>query len=347
MNSKERVSLILSHKEADRVPVYPLINSISWKYTGIGYDEWSQDPVKCAESIIAATDALDVDVICNLVDLSVEAADWGMKVDYFVDKAAMPNDNEKLIQCPEDYEKIQSIDIFEGGRMANAVKTIEILKKERGDEKPIVAFVFGPMGILSMMTGMDTLMKDCMKKARKPLVREAMEKITETLIVYCDKLIDAGADAIMFDTLFASKTILRASMWDDFEGAAQQRLAEHVHSRGVAVMIHNCGEGTYFKEQIERMHPEAINTLYIPADCETMAEMKEKYGDQTTIIGHVDPGFLMVADEERLRAQCEEMIDTYKKDGGFILATGCEYPSPLDDTFAKVMVDVAKTYGKY
>ena len=82
-------------------------------------------------------------------------------------------------------------------------------------------------------------------------------------------------------------------------------------------------------------------------DAATMQEMKELYGGQTTFIGHIDPGYLMVADEEGLRKQCREMIDAYKKDGGFVLATGCEYPAGLDDKFARIMVEEAKNYGKY
>ena len=113
------------------------------------------------------------------------------------------------------------------------------------------------------------------------------------------------------------------------------------------VMIHNCGEGIYFKNQIERMHPEAISFLYLPHDCSTPAEMKEKYGHQTTLIGHIDPGFLMTCTEDELRALCRKQIDDYKKDGGFILATGCEYPAPMDDHFTRVIIEEACTYGKY
>lgn len=40
-------------------------------------------------------------------------------------------------------------------------------------------------------------------------------------------------------------------------------------------------------------------------------------------------------------------IDTYKKSDRFVLATGCEYPAPLDFTKAKIMVEEACTYGKY
>lgn len=77
MNSLERVTLALQHKEADRIPVYPLINSVSRKALEINYEEWTTDVEKCAESIIKASEEIGVDCLCTLVDLSVEAADWG------------------------------------------------------------------------------------------------------------------------------------------------------------------------------------------------------------------------------------------------------------------------------
>lgn len=345
MNSIERVTRIINHQEADRVPVYPLINSISYKYCGYDYAQWTQDPDKCAESIIKATDELGVDVICSLMDLSIEAADWGMPMKYPKDKAAGPAKGKKLISTVEEYDKIDVLDPTKTPRMSKYIYLVKKLVEERGNEKPIVAFVFGPLGILSMMRGLSDLMMD-MFTDKEPIFR-AMENITETLIKFCDALIDAGAHAIMFDTLYSSKTIMSPEMWEEFEGDYIQRLAEHVHARGCMVMIHNCGEGIYFKNQIERMHPEAISFLYLPHDCSTPAEMKEKYGHLTTLIGHIDPGFLMTCTEDELRALCRKQIDDYKKDGGFILATGCEYPAPMDDHFARVIIEEACTYGKY
>jgi len=344
MNSLERVSMVINHQEPDRVPVYPMVNSISMKYTGIDYREWTQDPVKCAEAILKATDELDLDVICTLTDLSVEAADWGLKIKYPTNQAAGP-DNERLIKEKEDYKKIAVLDPCKTPRMSKHIELAKLLCAAKGEEKPVVGFVFGPLGILSMLRSLDYLMKDMIKDPK--IVYAALENITETIIKFSLDLIDAGCHAIMFDTLYASKTIMRPSMWDEFEGVYIERAAKAVHDAGAMVMIHNCGGGIYYDIQIERMHPEAISFLYLPPDCKTMEELKEKYGNQTTLIGHIDPGFLMVCSEEELREQCREQIDTYKKDGGFILATGCEYPAPLDDHFAKVMVEEAKTYGVY
>ncbi|WKY45373.1 uroporphyrinogen decarboxylase family protein [Eubacteriaceae bacterium ES2] len=345
MNSLERVTLALNHKEADRVPVYPLINSISRKYLDIGYDEWTKDVKKCAESIIKATDEIDVDVICTLVDLSVEAADWGMELKYSKNKAAGPAKNKHLITCKEDYHKIDVLNPRETKRMSEHIELAHLLYEAKGQEKPIVGFVFGPLGILSMMTGLDNLCIDMFVCPND--IKVALRNITETLKEFVSGLIDAGCHAVMFDTLYASRTIMSPEMWDEFEGVYIEELCDHTRAKGGMVMLHNCGNGVYFEQQIKRMDPIAISYQHLPPDCKDLAEIKEKYGKKVTLIGHVEPGWLLTATEDEVRAKCREQIDAYKADGGFILATGCEYPAPLDDTLAKIMVEEAKIYGKY
>ena len=88
MTSRERFAAMLNHKTPDRMPVYPLVNSISRQSLGITYEEWTKDINKCAEAIIRTTDELELDCLCTLVDLSVEAADFGQELLYFKDKAA-------------------------------------------------------------------------------------------------------------------------------------------------------------------------------------------------------------------------------------------------------------------
>jgi len=67
---------------------------------------------------------------------------------------------------------------------------------------------------------------------------------------------------IMFDTLYASQSIMSKGMWDALEGPYMERLANHVHDNGCMVMIHNCGTGIYFDVQIKE--DEASGNL-IPA----------------------------------------------------------------------------------
>lgn len=345
MNSMERISLALQHKEADRVPVYPLLNSVSRKATGITYAEWSQDPKKCAEAILKATEEIGADCMCTLIDLTVEAADWGQEVVFHDNIAANPNLDNRLIKTAADYDSIGIINPRETKRMSEHIELARLLYEAKGQEMPIIGFVFAPLGILSMMRGQEEMFMDLIRCPDK--MQGALRNITETLKEYCAALIEAGCHAIMFDTLYASRTIMSAKMWDANEGIYMTELSDFVREKNAMVMLHNCGAGIYFKEQIERMHPVAISYQHIPFDCTDMADVKAKYGDQVTLIGHIEPGWLFAATEEELREMCRAQIDAYKKDGGFILATGCEYPALMDFEYAKIIVEEANTYGKY
>ena len=345
MNSLERVALTLQHKEADRIPVYPIINSVSRKTMGLSYETWTRDVDKCAEAIIRATDELDLDIMCSLVDLSVEAADWGQEILYSADNAACPNDANRLIKGVEDYGKIGPIDPRKTPRMSEHIELCRKMVEARGSEKAVVAFVFAPLGVASMLRGQAEFFMDMI--THPDAVKACVGQINETLKEYCTALAETGVHAIMLDTLFASQSIMSEAMWDEFEGPFVEELADHIHSLGPMVMLHNCGNGSYFRNQIERMKPTAISFLHVPSDCSTYEEMAEKYGRDVTLIGHLDPGWLVGATEEEIDEECRVQIERYKAGGGFILATGCEYPSVLGLDKARVIVEAAKKYGSY
>lgn len=345
MNSLERVGKILQHQEADRVPVYPLMNGVNRCMTGIDYKTWATDADACAEGYLKITEKLDLDVICTLIDLSLEAADFGQEIIYPENEAAHPNFNNHMIKEVSDFLKVKPVNPRETPRMKMHIDLCKKLVDAKGKEKPVVAFVFGPLGILSMLRGQTELFMDVYMTPEE--VKVALEAITKTLEEYCDALMETGVHAIMFDTLFASQSIMSAEMWVEFEGNYMKSLAERVKAKGGMVMIHNCGEGIYFKEQIESMDPIAISFLHVPADCQSMEEVKEKYGKKITLIGCVSPTELPQIEKDRVEEYCREQIDTFAKDGGYILATGCEYPANLSLDHAETMVNMAKTYGKY
>ncbi|HHY81519.1 MAG TPA: uroporphyrinogen decarboxylase [Clostridiales bacterium] len=345
MTALERVALTLRHIEADRVPVYPLLNGISRKLVNASYRDWTLNAEITAEAYCKVTEQFGLDCIVTLTDLSVEAGDFGQELVFPENEAAHPNFSNYMIKEIEDYAKIEPIDFRKGTRMKEHVKLCDMLVKAKGKEYPIVAFVFGPLGILSMLRGQANIFMDILDDP--DAVKRAVKAINETLKDYTSALISTGVNAIMLDTLFASQSIMSKGMWKEFEGVYVRELAEHIHKQDCMVMIHNCGNGIYFDAQIEMMKPEAISFLHLPDDCKSGEELKEKYGSVTTLIGHVDPTWIIHASEEEVRSECRRQIDLYKKDGGFILATGCEYPANADFRNAEVMVEEAKTYGRY
>lgn len=345
MNSIERMLTTINHKQPDCTPVYPIVSGVTRLLNASSYYDWATNASVCADALIKAQELLGLDCIITLTDLSVEASDFGQKIIYPKNEAAHPDFSDYLLKSLDDYDLVKEFDPATGKRMSEHIKLCQKLVLNKGQDVPIIAFVFGPLGILSMLRGQSELFLDLYDDPVK--VHQALDKITNTLIKYCDILLNTGIHAIMLDTLFASQSIMSKEMWLEFEGPYVKKIAEFIHSKNKMVMIHNCGNGIYFDAQIEMMHPEVISFLHIPADCESLDEIKNKYGKETTLAGVISPAWLVRAKTEDVEKECKRLIDIFGKDGGFILATGCEYPANMSLDHAKTICQVAKTYNPY
>lgn len=345
MNAMERVVATLNKQEVDRIPVYPILAGITRKLVGATYEEWSTNADICAEAFYKSVKEFDLDAVVALIDLSVECDAWKQKLVFHENDAAHPDYSDLIIKSIEDYEKIKKVDYKTSERMMMSIETCRQLVEKAKGEFPVVAFVFGPLGVLSMLRNQQDMYMDMYDDP--DAVKNAAREINETLKDYVNALIDVGVNAVMFDTLFASGSIMSKDMWNEMEGPLVKELADICHKRDCLVMVHNCGEKVYFDVQIQTMNPCAISFLHVPDDCKDFDECKEKYGSKITLIGCVPPPMVVLNTDEEWVAECKKQIDTFAKDGGYMLATGCEYPSGSDFTKAKLMIDVAKTYTPY
>ena len=345
MNSFERIRAFLERRPADRVPVYPILAGVNRKLIGADYPSWSTDAQICASGFLKSAEAFDIDCLVTLIDLSVECDAWGQKIIYPENEAAHPDYTDVVIKDIEDYEKIQKVDYRQSKRMMMHIDVIKRLVAEKKGKLPIVAFVFGPLGTLSMLRGQQDMYLDLYDDP--DAVRNAVMRVAETLADYVGALCDAGADAIMWDTLFASGSIMSKEMWKDMEAEPMKMLAQVVRDHGCINMIHNCGQKVYFDVQIEAVQPAAISFLYPPDDCEDFAECKKKYGDKVALIGCVTPANAVIGTDDEWDKQCTDQIDAMAAGGGFMLATGCEYPANASFDRARRMIDIAKSYGVY
>jgi uroporphyrinogen decarboxylase len=346
MTGIERIGTALQLKEADRVPCAPLTCAAARRVYGVSYDKWSLKADLQTRSALEAYKLIGFDGYLTLVDLSVEAADLGQEVIYPCENTAHPNYDNPVVKTVEDYHKIPVVDPTKSPRMSEEIKYAKNLVDEIGSTCGIMAFVYGPLGILSMLRGGEKLFFDCLKN--KEDVKAAVQIICDTLEPYVRACARTGAPAVVLDTLFASQTIMSKKLWCECEGQYCTRLADAIRDEGAVVVVHNCGEGIYFDVQIESMHPVAITFAYVPDDCADMVEAKEKWGSKLCMVGYVNPAvYCYLCTPEEVKEECKKEIEQLGKGGGFILCTGCEFPPNGSLLNAIAMMEASELYGKY
>jgi uroporphyrinogen decarboxylase len=341
----ERVLCAAFHKEPDRVPVTHFLLGAARRLTGISYEQFSRDPEMAAEAYIAANQILGGDVLYTVIDLSVEAADFGQKMVYPSYSTAHPDYRDPLIANADDYERLEVFDPRNSPRMSMGIELGRILAKKAGIRYPVMGFIFGPLGVLAMMRGAQRLFVDCIKHPAK--VKTALEVITEVLVAYARAQCDVGVDAVMLDTLFASQSGISRELWVEVEGVYAKRIADEIRRCGALVALHNCGNGPYLDLQLEYIDPLMVSLADLPDDCRDMAEMKASYGKSVALAGFIPTDALCMESPRRIMEMAREQIRVLAPGGGFVLAPGCEYPPNLDLVNAIAVVRAAELYGKY
>ncbi len=341
----ERVLATVFHKEPDRVPVVHFLLGGARRLTGASYEDLSRKPEVTAEAYIAATELIGGDALYNVIDLSVEAADFGQEMVYPEHSTAHPNYLNPRVKTPDDYSRLEKVDPLKTPRMSACIELGRILSKKAGIRYPVLGFCFGPLGVLAMMRGAQKLFVDCLRCPEK--VKVALEVITDVLVDYVRLQCDVGVDGVMLDTLFASQSALSRELWDEMEGPYSKRIADEVRRWGALVMLHNCGVGPYFDLQIEYMEPDGISFAYLPDDCSSMSELKEKYGRRTALVGFVPTEAIYREPPAKIMEIAREQIRCLAPGGGYMLAPGCEYPPNNEIAGALALIRAAETYGKY
>jgi uroporphyrinogen decarboxylase len=344
MNSLQRVRNTINREAVDHIPVYPFINAISRKYCGYDYGSWSMDTGKCARSILKTTDELGLDIVSTQMDLCVEAADWGLKLMYPADRPPQPA-GVVLLNSSDAYGRVKRLRLRHAPRMSAYIQLAKQLSAARGREKFIMGYMLGPLGVLSLLRGVRDLFYDILTYPEK--VREALENIGDTLAELALGLIEAGCHGIMINVIYTSELFMNARMWETFEGLYVKKISRVIKEAGGMVFLQSTMEKSHFETMTELIRPETIAFLSLPDECVSMKRMKELYGSRVTLMGHIDPGFLTVCSEAHIREQCRRQIDAYKAGGGYILATGYEYPDSISDRYARIMAEEAAVYGAY
>lgn len=340
----ERVITTIRHREPDHVPCCPLVIGASRRLVGASFPEFALLPQVAAEALMAGFEFVGGEVIVPMLDLSVEAADFGQKMIYPEDSTPHPDYSAPLIQEASGYRRLRRIDLQHAPRMSSIIEICRTLVKRAGLKGVVCGFSFGPLGVLNMMRGAQHLFRDCMNCPGE--VMAALETITGVLIDFVEAQCDAGVLAVTLDTLFASWNGLSREMWEKIEGPFVREIARAIRRKGSLVAVHNCGHGIYFDSQIRFMEPSIISFAHLPDDCKDRRELKMRYGDQVVLMGYVDTPLLSSGNPFDVLQECRRMIDDLAEGGGFILAPGCEYPPNLHLDNAMALVRAARKFGR-
>ena len=191
MRKDERLKAALAGQAVDRPPV------AFWRH-------WPGDDQQLESLVEAALNfqrQWDLDFIKLPVSSTYAVSDWGVKHEY----QGSPNGDraylERAIRQPEDWDKIQPLDVARGtyGWTLQAIRKL-IGKKDR--DTPLVVTMFNPLSVAFYLAGDETCRVHLREHPAR--VERALEAICDTSAAFAAAAIEAGADGIFLSAKQAS-----------------------------------------------------------------------------------------------------------------------------------------------
>jgi [methyl-Co(III) methanol-specific corrinoid protein]:coenzyme M methyltransferase len=331
MNAKERVMAVLNHEKPDRMPCFGANSTVTYEQmekVQTFWPEGHENGEAMAKQAMAGYTVLGFDAVRLPFSQTLEAEALGCKLKPGGAKGIPGIDHPppyKLDDTPE-FPK----DFLSRGTVPELLKAVRILKKELGDEVPIVAGIIGPFTIAGSLIDTVPLLKASIKTPDK--IRPFLDIGEKAGTALAKALIDEGADIISCEDMTASPDMIMPKTYGDFELEYQSRQFEAIT---VPKVLHICGKVDSIVEWMSQTGAEILSL-----EPKTNLQVaREKCGPDTIFLGGVDTtGTLFMESAETVMQVCKESI----ANGIQILAPGCAVApaTPLENLLA--MVEVAK-----
>jgi uroporphyrinogen decarboxylase len=341
----ERVVATIKGEETDRPPVCCLTVGVTRHTIGCSYPEFSRDSEIAAQAMVMTNRLVKDDILLCFTDLSVEAADFGQDVIYPEHSTAHPDYNNPLIKTPGDYGRLTPFPAEGGQRMSTYLDLCAKLVQRVGGQIPVLGFVYGPLGVLGMMRGMENLYLDILESPDE--VKAGLEIVTDVLVDFVRAQISRGVAGVCLDTLPASRSGVSPSVWEAFEGIYSQRIKDEIASKGVLKAHHGCGFSPYLKEVRKWIDPAVFSLADVPEGCGSMLDAKEVYGRDSILMGYVPTELLYSGTSEQVFRESLRQIDELGRGGNFVLAPACEFPPNANILNARAMVTAAEMFAEH
>ena len=336
MNAKERVMAVINHQKPDRMPCFGANSTVTYDQMEKVNAYWPEGHVEgeaMAKQALAAYSVLGFDAVRVPFCQTFEATALGCKR-----KPGKVRELEGVpgIEHPPPYTLDDSpqfpADFLSRGYIPELIKAVKFLKKEVGDEVPIVAGIIGPFTIAGSLLDSVPLLKATFKAPQK--IRPFLDVGEKAGTALAKALVDAGADIIACEDMTASPELIAPKTYKEFELEYQRKQFDAIP---VPTILHICGNVDAI---VEWMGQTGANILSLEPKASAKLA-RDKCGSEIILMGGVDTATtLFMKDADTVKRGCEETI----ADGIQILAPGCAVAPSTPTENLLAMVEVAKAH---
>jgi len=324
MTKRERVRAASARQPTDRPPY------AFWRH----FPETDRSPAALAQSTLRFHERYGCDILKVTPTGGYAVEDWGC----VESEEPMPDGHRPCsrhgVDAPEDWRRIRPLDVSSGG-WGGHLETIIRCVVDRRVDCPTIPTVFSPLSLARKLSG-DRLNYDL--KENPQAVTDALEAITETILVFMDACFRESAEGIFYSVQAASTAFHTEEEYRRFGEPYDRRILEAVRPRSKLTILHCHGERLMF-DRLAALPADAWNW----DDRRAGPSLREGQARVPgAVIGGLDQwSALQDASPEAALAQVQDAL-AQTAGRGLFLGAGCVLPVGTSDA---TLVSVVRSLG--
>lgn len=325
MNARARMERLVTGERADLIPV------AFWRHFPVD----DQDPYKLAAATAQFQRIFNLDLVKVSPSSSYCLVDWGVRDIWKGNPEGTREYVSPVIHTPDDWSKLRQLDVHKGF-LGKQLECLQLIKKDLGDNTPIIMTVFSPLAQCKHMVGKANLLAHLRKYPQA--LHAGLQIITDTTAEFIRACKQTGIDGIFYAVQHASVDLINADEFQSFQKEYDQQLFPivsefwlnllHIHGRN----IHD-GLMNDYPMQIFNWH-----------DRETSPDLKTGLSFFNKIVcgGLNRTETMLLGDELSIRREVEDAIQQ-TSGAQFVLGTGCVMMQTTPFGNIKAAIDCARS----
>ena len=323
---KERLLKVLHKEKTDRPPVICPGGMMNAAIVDVMNRGGHVLPIAHSDDKLMAELAVDVFTNTGFENLgipfcmTVEPEVLGSAVDYGSMKCE-PKITQEVFSSSSAVDFHEFAVMLQTGRV-NTVMQATYNVARRFPDIPVIGNLTGPVSTAASIVDPMIFLKDL--RRNQLAAHKVMEYVSDFLIAYAALMIDNGADVISIADPTATGEILGPRMFCEYPLVYINKIVEAIHSQGVPVIVHICGNINAVKHALPELKADAISTDAMV----NLRKLKEEFPKLITM-GNVSTYLLEMATPEKVVNNTRHLL----REGIHIIAPACglSTSTPLDN----------------
>ena len=341
MRPYDRIMAALSGKRPDRVPVVPWVRDWCVMQAGFGITDMMENIEKYVYAQYETRKKFGYDAVFDLCAIEAVSEAMGVVIHYNNDTSPRPLQHI-IHDYNQDLDKLRIPNPHRDGRLPMILCGLARLKEICRGEIPVIGYLQGPLRHAATLRSYEELLKDILRN-QEPL-QELLDLAVDSLIVYGEALVHAGADIVLISDPASSGDMISRKQFEKWGMPALYRVTRFLRRTGTTVILHVCGQTI---DRLDLFAQLAIDGMSLDEKVD-LEKARKVLGDRICIFGNVSPSStLCFGTPKDVDRESKECIKKAGKNGPFILGSGCIIPSLAKPENIAAMVAAAEKYRCY